>query len=84
MSFEMLDTPENIKDFPEGFIYHCCDGDANSKGCQTGRHLAAEDSGGRVPSPFSDSEGGDEVDDSQEEDEDEEAGEDEDGGSGEE
>lgn len=33
------DTTENRKEFPEGFIWNCCDGDGSAKGCKIGRHV---------------------------------------------
>lgn len=50
----VMDTAESRREFPEAFTYYCCDRDANSKGCKTGQHWAADDSRGGPP-PFSDS-----------------------------
>ncbi|KAG2145352.1 uncharacterized protein EDB93DRAFT_1151899 [Suillus bovinus] len=35
-----MDTEENRADFPEGFIWTCCDENALSEGCETGQHVA--------------------------------------------
>lgn len=37
-----IDTDENRSQFPEGFIYDCCEGDGSSVGCKTGRHVEAD------------------------------------------
>lgn len=34
-----MDTEENRSQFPEGFIYECCNGDGSAEGCKTGRHV---------------------------------------------
>lgn len=33
-----MDTEENRAQFPEGFNWDCCGGDALSEGCETGQH----------------------------------------------
>ncbi|KAF7553798.1 hypothetical protein G7Z17_g3395 [Cylindrodendrum hubeiense] len=35
-----LDTPENREDFLEGFVWICCEKDANGLGCTKGKHAA--------------------------------------------
>jgi hypothetical protein len=34
-----IDTEENREEFPEGFIWSCCEKDMSDPGCQIGRHL---------------------------------------------
>jgi hypothetical protein len=34
-----MDTEENRAEFPEGFNWDCCGGDALSEGCETGQHV---------------------------------------------
>ncbi|KAL8823238.1 MAG: hypothetical protein Q9191_006044 [Dirinaria sp. TL-2023a] len=34
-----IDTPETIRQYPENFIYQCCNEDAMSEGCQLTRHV---------------------------------------------
>ncbi|KAG2075372.1 hypothetical protein BDR04DRAFT_1091552 [Suillus decipiens] len=34
-----MDTKENRAEFPEGFIWDCCDENALSEGCETGQHV---------------------------------------------
>jgi len=33
-----VDTPENRRNHPEGFIWQCCEEQGNVKGCETSRH----------------------------------------------
>jgi hypothetical protein len=35
-----MDTEENRAQFPEGFIWDCCDENALSEGCETGQHIS--------------------------------------------
>jgi hypothetical protein len=37
-----MDTPENRRDFPEGFTWTCCDGDGTAPGCVVGEHKPIE------------------------------------------
>lgn len=37
--YRPFDTPENIKEYPEAFVYECCNEDATSEGCQLTRHV---------------------------------------------
>ncbi len=34
-----MDTDENRREFPESFIWNCCEMDGTSEGCETGRHV---------------------------------------------
>ncbi|KAL9630367.1 MAG: hypothetical protein Q9204_004757 [Flavoplaca sp. TL-2023a] len=34
-----IDTKEMRRDYPDGFIYPCCDQDGESEGCVTNRHI---------------------------------------------
>lgn len=34
-----MDSEDNRRDYPENFIYSCCDEDGQAEGCQTGRHV---------------------------------------------
>jgi hypothetical protein len=34
-----IDTEENMKEFPEGFFWDCCEENLSDPGCQIGRHL---------------------------------------------
>lgn len=38
-----IDTEESRSQYPEGFIYDCCEGDGYSEGCKTGRHVEQDD-----------------------------------------
>jgi hypothetical protein len=37
-----IDTPENQREFPEGFIYSCCEKRGGSEGCEVGNHQAVD------------------------------------------
>jgi hypothetical protein len=38
-----MDRPDTREDYPEGFMYYCCEKDGRSKGCKVGSHWAADD-----------------------------------------
>jgi hypothetical protein len=44
-----VDTPENRRKFPDGFVWSCCDGDTEDYGCERGVHVM--NSGKRVREP---------------------------------
>lgn len=33
------DTAENREQWPEGFMWSCCEEDGEAEGCKTGRHV---------------------------------------------
>ena len=35
-----IDTEENREEYPQGFMYKCCQGDGDSKGCKRGPHAS--------------------------------------------
>lgn len=35
-----MDTPENRRDFPEGFTWTCCEADGASLGCEVSQHVS--------------------------------------------
>ena len=37
-----IDTDENRKEYPEGFMWTCCDQTGDVEGCETGLHQAQE------------------------------------------
>jgi len=58
-------SEENKKEYPEGFVFMCCDKDGTSSGCKLGSHWAADDPRGSPPPP--DSEGSGEDDEKEDE-----------------
>jgi hypothetical protein len=34
-----IDTEENRKEFPEGFIWQCCEKTGDKEGCEIGKHM---------------------------------------------
>lgn len=59
------DTPDTRRNYPQGFVFYCCEQDARSKGCKVGNHWAADDPRGE---PFET----DSLDEGDEEDEEDE------------
>ncbi|KAK7535850.1 uncharacterized protein J3D65DRAFT_626472 [Phyllosticta citribraziliensis] len=43
-----IDDEENKVNFPEGFVWSCCEGQADSEGCKTGWHEEKTNSGRRL------------------------------------
>lgn len=37
-----VDTPENRRDYPEGFIWSCCDKTFNEDGCVNAQHITKQ------------------------------------------
>ncbi|KAI0602638.1 hypothetical protein F4775DRAFT_534852, partial [Biscogniauxia sp. FL1348] len=74
----LMDTQENREEYPEGFVWDCCEKRGTSRGCKRGPHESANASRGRYGGGGDDA--GDESgrDNRPEEEEDEESGEDED------
>lgn len=35
-----IDTLENREEYPQGFMYKCCQGDGDSRGCKRGPHVS--------------------------------------------
>lgn len=40
--FGEIDTPENRREYPEGFEWTCCQEPGNFRGCKVGRHRAVD------------------------------------------
>lgn len=38
-----IDSPQNRKEYPEGFAWTCCQRHRNEKGCKLGRHQSNPD-----------------------------------------
>ncbi|KAK4198048.1 hypothetical protein QBC40DRAFT_332135 [Triangularia verruculosa] len=34
-----MDAPGNIEEYPEGFVWDCCNSQANGPGCKSGKHI---------------------------------------------
>lgn len=42
-----IDTEQNREDHPQGFMYECCQGDGDSRGCKRGPHVSRKTSAKR-------------------------------------
>ncbi|KAK4445278.1 hypothetical protein QBC34DRAFT_384503 [Podospora aff. communis PSN243] len=73
---EFLYSEEHRREHPDAFIYCCCDGDADSKGCRIGPHWAVDAEHGESFSDFEGSTGDDDEGEDEEGEEGEEGEED--------